>query len=158
MALKIKVGDLIVYPAKGVGRIMGVEKMGSEEFYIIELLEKGIQIKVPVKRAERMGIRSPIPSSRAKKILSMIKNYKTAGLKVNWNKRQKFFREKLLTGKIEDTVEVFAELLYSSRKKPLSFGEKKLMDQVKNMLLQELSLSVGTDTETIKKEFESLLT
>ncbi len=157
MPKKFEVGDLVVYPTKGVGKIMGITEVGGEEFYIIELLERGVQIKVPVSRATRMGVRSPVSSSKARKVISMIKNYKGNGVRVNWNKRQKIYREKLRTGKIEDTMEVFAELLYSSQKKNLSFGEKKLMDQVKTILFQELAVSSGTGVDEIEQEFKKIV-
>ncbi len=157
MTKKFEVGDLVVYPTKGVGKIVGITRVGEGEFYVIELLEKGIQIKVPVSRATKMGVRTPISAGKAKKVLSMIKNYKSNGVKSNWNKRQKLYREKLMTGRIEDTVEVFAELLHSSHRKQLSFGERKLMDQVKNILFQELAISSGNEVEEIEKEFNKIL-
>ncbi len=157
MPKRFEVGDLVVYPTKGVGKIVGITEVSGEEFYIIELLEREVQIKVPVTRATKMGVRSPVSPTKARKVISMIKNYKGNGVRVNWNKRQKIYREKLRTGKIEDTVEVFAELLYSSQKKNLSFGEKKLMDQVKNILFQELSISSGTGVEEIEQEFKKIV-
>ncbi len=157
MAGKFKVGELIVYPTKGVGKIVGIERLGEEDFYIIELLEKDIQIKIPVERAGAMGVRRPVSPEKVKKVLSMLKNYRVSKVRNNWNKRQKIYREKLRTGKIEDTAEVFAELYYSSQRKQLSFGEKKLMEQVRSILLQELAVSSGSSVENIEEEFEKII-
>ena len=73
-----------------------------------------------------------------------------------WNRRYKEYMDKLKTGSLFDVAEVFRDLFLLKLIKDLSFGERKLLDTAKGLLLRELCTAKNADEETVWAEIESL--
>jgi len=161
MSDNFKEGDLAVYPSRGVGTIVKilspVDDISGDAFYVFEMLNKTASIRVPMDKAEKVGLRHITSSSKVKKILTSLKKKDQDYPKLSWNKRQKHYMEKMRNGSFEDIAEVYSELLYSSQKKGLSFGEKKIMENVKQILLDEISLASGSSKDKVLKQIESIV-
>ena len=161
MSNSFKEGDLAVYPSRGVGKIVKIlpfeEELGGDAYYVFEMLNKTASIRVPMSKAEKVGLRHITSSKKVKRILTTLKKKDLDFPKLSWNKRQKHYQEKIRNGSFEDIAEVYSELLYSSQKKGLSFGEKKIMENVKQILLDEISLSSGSPKEKVLKQIENIV-
>ena len=68
-----KVGDNVVYPMHGVGKIESIDKkvvLGKRtEFYSMTINNSGMKVMIPVKNAEEIGLRSIIPKKDVKKVV-----------------------------------------------------------------------------------------
>jgi CarD family transcriptional regulator len=64
--------------------------------------------------------------------------------------------DKLKTGSLYDVADVFRDLFNLKMGKDLSFGERKLLDTAKALLLRELCTAKNADEETVWREIESL--
>ncbi len=155
------VGDLAVYPAHGVGRIESIESRTingeKHDFYILKILENSMVIMIPTWNVESVGLRNTIDSTQVPEIYDVLRTKKDDIFdNQTWNRRYKEYMDKLKTGSLFDVAEVFRDLFLLKLVKDLSFGERKLLDTAKGLLLRELCTAKNSDEETIWAEIESL--
>ncbi len=156
-----KVGDVAVYPAHGVGVVEKIETRqisGEEkEFYVLRLLDSDTTIMIPKDSAEQVGMRGLISPKEVPKVIKFLKEKKKIK-KSNqtWNRRQREYMEKIKTGSIYEIAEVLRELYMLRLYKELSFGEKKVLDTARNLLVKELSLVQKKDEKVIEKQIDKI--
>jgi CarD family transcriptional regulator len=157
-----KVGDLAVYPAQGVGIIEAVENrefMGSQQlFYIMKIMGNGIKIMIPMDSAEAVGLREIIPETEIPKVYEILKRKDITIDKQTWNKRYKEYLDKIKTGSVYEIAGVLRDLFILKSDKNLSFGEKKMMDTAKNLLVKEISVATHSEETKIESDLASMLT
>lgn len=140
-----KPGDLAVYPNYGVGKVVSIEHrpMGESEVkcYVVSMVSSGSKVFVPVDSADKMGLRTITKRECAEDVYSCFKHRNLDLLKMNWNKRYRFLQDKMKTGKITDVASVISDLMFLKRKKGLSYGEDKLLNEAEEILSTELSIS-----------------
>ncbi len=159
---KFQPGDLVVYPAHGVGRIEAIESKSIgetiEDFYIMKIIETNMVIMIPVKNLKAVGIRDVIPKKEVPKIYKIIQHQaKDSATSDNqtWNRRYKEYMDKIRTGSLYEIAEVFRDLFLLKKTKDLSFGERKLLDTAQGLLVTELSIAKGTKENSVMSEIES---
>ncbi len=154
------VGDLAVYPAHGVGLIEGIEEKsisGIEHiFYVIRILDNDMKIMVPRKNAEQVGLRRVISDSEVEQVYAILEKKDIEFTPQTWNRRYREYMDKIKTGSIFDLATVLRDLYILQMDKPLSFGEKKMLDTAKGLLIKELSIAKDKKEEEITEEIESI--
>ena len=157
-----KVGDLAVYPAQGVGKIEAIENrefMGSHQlFYIMKIMGNGIKIMIPMDSAEAVGLREVIRETEIPKVYEILKRKDVTIDKQTWNKRYKEYLDKIKTGSVYEIARVLRDLFILKSDKNLSFGEKKMMDTAKSLLIKEISIASLSEETKIEKDLASILT
>lgn len=147
-------GDHAVYPGHGVGEVVAVETkeiLGSKQtFYSIRILETGMKIMVPKDNAQSVGLRPIVSKTEAAKVIEILKETNVKIDNQTWNRRYRDYMEKIKTGSVYEIAEVLRDLFLLKVDKELSFGERKMLDTARNLLLRELSLA--TSTEEMKKQ------
>ncbi len=157
-------GQKAFYPTHGVGVIEKIEKKDTpnktEQYYVIRILDSGMTVTVPLSKAKEVGLRPLIGHDMVEKVFQKLSDTSdTKSLKnasIPWNRRQREYMAKLKTGEIFDIVEVFKELSTLKRHKTLSFGEKKLYEHVKKLLVKELACCKNCSEDVICSKIESL--
>ena len=158
---EFQVGDLAVYPAHGVGRIESIESRtingDKHDFYIMKIIDNGMVIMIPTSNVESVGLREVIHESQIPEIYSVLKEKKDDIFdNQTWNRRYKEYMDKIKTGSLYDVAAVFRDLFVLKLAKDLSFGERKLLDTAKGLLLRELCIAKNADENAIWGEIESL--
>jgi CarD family transcriptional regulator len=126
--------------------IESTEMYGQKQvFYRIQIEETGMKILVPVDKAEAKGLRPIISKTEADKVLDIIRIKDIKIDNQTWNRRYREYMEKIKTGSVYEIAEVFRDLYVLKAEKELSFGEKKMLDLAKGMLLRELQLAAGQE-------------
>jgi CarD family transcriptional regulator len=64
--------------------------------------------------------------------------------------------EKIKTGSVFEVAVVLRDLFLLKEDKDLSYGERKMLDTAKNLLVKELSLAKQTDEDKIERQIEKL--
>lgn len=148
------VGDHAVYPGHGVGEVVAVETKeilnSKQTFYSIRILETGMKIMVPKDNAQTVGLRPIVSKTEAAKVIEILKETNVKIDNQTWNRRYRDYMEKIKTGSVYEIAEVLRDLFLLKVDKELSFGERKMLDTARNLLLRELSLA--TSTEEMKKQ------
>ena len=155
-----KIGDLAVYPSHGVGVIERIETRqisgNSQDFYIMRILENDMIIMIPTKNVENVGLRELIRQKEVPKLYSILKKKKTMMDNQTWNRRFREYTEKIKTGSVYEVAEVYRDLLTLKIEKELSFGERKMLDTARNLLVKEISLAKKVKEEQIEKDLDRI--
>lgn len=154
-------GDLAVYPAHGVGIIESIDsrEIGgeSQDFYIMKILENNMVIMIPTKNVASVGLRDVISKHDVKKIYRVIQaRREKPSVTQTWNRRYREYMDKIKSGSLYDVAEVFRDLFLLKLSKGLSFGERKLLDTARGLLLKELCTARSQDESVVMSEINSL--
>ena len=156
------VGELVVYPAQGVGRVEKIEEkdLGGAKtvLYIVRILSNNVTLMVPVNNATNVGLRSVSGEKQGQKILSFLEDRSdfTGYSGQNWNRRYREYSDKLKSKDLEDVAYVLKELFLITRDKELSFGERRLLEQAMGLISMELSYALSIDQDEAKAKVEAL--
>jgi CarD family transcriptional regulator len=154
------VGDLVVYPAQGVGKVESIDQKaigdGSCAFYIVRILNNDITLMVPVSNASNVGLRALTPLDHAKSILDAFADHSPfpGYTGQNWNRRYREYTERLKSSKLTDVANVLHELLLIGRGKELSFGERRLLEQAMSLVSGELAIVLNNSEQTVRETIQ----
>lgn len=136
-----KVGDRIVYPMQGAGKIVSIETkeiLGQEhQFYILKMPLASIKIAIPVDNIEEIGIRPVMSEEDGQKVMDILHSESTKMSK-NWSQRYRENLKNLKTGDPFEMAEIIRNLQILDMEKGLSTSEKKMLNRTKKMLVSEL--------------------
>lgn len=150
-----KVGDIVVYPAHGVSEVESIETReisGNKiSFFILKVLDTQMTVMVPVTNVQNVGIRELIDNKGIEKVLNILKERSVSVDNQTWNRRYREYMEKIKSGSAFEIAEVLRDLNILKRGKELSFGERKMYDTAKNLLVNEVSTSKKIDRKEVEK-------
>lgn len=145
MAHSFKIGDLAVYPAHGVVEVVGVDSKEIQgavcAFYVLRVVENGMQIMVPKAKAEQVGLRAVVTHAEANDVFAVLRDHEVTLDKQTWNRRYRGFMEKIKTGSIFEVAEVFRDLQRLKSTKVLSFGERRMLETARALIVRELAVA-----------------
>ncbi len=148
-----RTGTKVVYPTHGVGWIEAIENKevggGPQAFYVVRIIGNGMTILVPTKNAKRVGLREVIEASEIPKILAILKK-NDLEISSNWNRRFKDNLERIRTGSLFEVALVLRKLVLLQKERSLSFGEKTMLENVRRLIVSEISHATGIDQERAK--------
>lgn len=154
--MHLELGDLAVYPAHGVGKIEALEEriVGDQtcDVLVMRILENDMKIMIPAKNVAEIGLRPLMAKKEVAKVYKLFKKPAKTTESTNWNRRHREYMEKIKTGCPYEVASVMCELLSMRGEKELSFGERKLLDTVKALLVKELALASEKTEEKIEEE------
>ncbi len=142
------IGDVIVYPMHGAGVVQSIEEkevLGEKhKYYTLMLPLRNMKVMIPMNNADNMGIRNVIGNDGVEKVLTILKESKSE-MPDNWNRRYRANMEKLKSGDIYEVSAVVRNLVLLDREKGLSTGEKKMLNNAKQILVSELVFATDFD-------------
>lgn len=154
------VGEKAVYPCHGVGTIEDIEACSvgglKQDFYVIKIHSTGAKVMVPIRAAKTVGLRSVISVPDVEKVYEILKRPSKKS-SATWNRRFRTFNDLLNTGNLEKIAEVLRDLSSLSTNKELSFGEKKMLERARNMLVAEISVARNEEKSVIELELNHIL-
>ena len=151
------VGDNIVYPMHGAETIHAIEKkniLNEEQDYYIISMPGEVKVMVPTDKAEEIGVRSIIDKNDVSKVLNILEENETE-MSDNWNKRYRDNMDKMKSGNIYEVADVVRNLSFKQKEKGLSTGEKKMLNNAKQILVSELVLVESVPQSEIEKIVEN---
>ncbi|HID98271.1 MAG TPA: CarD family transcriptional regulator [Thermodesulfobacteriaceae bacterium] len=153
-------GDLAVYPAHGVGIIESIEEKsiaGTEHtFYVMRILDNDMKIMIPKNNAENVGLRNIISDKEVEQVYAILQEKDVKFTPQTWNRRYREYMDKIKTGSIFDLASVLRDLYILQADKPLSFGERKMLETARNLLIKELSIAKEKKEEEIAEGIASI--
>jgi CarD family transcriptional regulator len=153
-------GDMAVYPAHGVGVIKKIETQQvagvDQTFYVLEILGNSMRIMIPTSSSENVGLRSIVNKKEATEVLNILKDRAIEIDSQTWNRRYREYMEKIKTGSIFEVAAVLRDLFLLSVDKDLSYGERKMLDTAKGLLVKELSIAQDVEEDKISRKIENI--
>lgn len=156
-----EIGQLAVYPAHGVGVIESIQERADsgaqEKFYVMRLLDNDMIIMIPTNNARNIGLRDVIDLPAVSEVYQILRHRPMRLSNQTWNRRYRDYMDKIKTGSPFRVAEVLRDLTLLKTEKDLSFGERKMLDTAKNLLVKELSLVNNIKEGEIEAELQKLL-
>lgn len=152
--MEFKVGEVVVYPHHGAARIADIEQreIGGEtlDFLVLQILQSDLEVRVPVKNTELVGVRDVVGKEGLEKVFSVLRetDVEEAG---NWSRRYKANQERLASGDINKVAEVVRDLWCRDQGKGLSAGEKRMLGKARQILVGELALAEPVDEKKVEE-------
>ena len=159
--IEFDVGDSVVYPHHGAGRVLRKENkevLGeTREYLTIKILHNDMTVMVPTENAALAGLRRVIDEETVKKVECVLSD-ECSEMPKNWNRRFKHNRDKIKTGDIYELAEVVRNLALRENEKGLSSGEKQMYTRAKKILASELMYALDKDEDEAEAYLDGLLT
>jgi len=142
------VGDKVVYPMHGAGIIEAIEEreiLGErQQYYVMRLPIGDMKVMIPTRNVDGIGLRGIVDDADVTKVFEILRGQKTS-MSTNWNRRYRANLEKIKSGDIFEVAEVVRNLMLRDREKGLSTGERKMLDNARQILISELVLARAID-------------
>ncbi|MHB8927299.1 MAG: CarD family transcriptional regulator [Bacillota bacterium] len=153
------VGDKVVYPMHGAGIIEAIEEkevLGErQKYYIMRLPIGEMKVMIPTENVGEIGLREIIKEDDVQKVFEILRAQKSK-MSTNWNRRYRANMEKIKSGDVYEVAEVVRNLTLRDKEKGLSTGERKMLENARQILVSELVLAKGIDEESALAILEEL--
>jgi CarD family transcriptional regulator len=158
--LSFKVGELVVYPAHGVGKISAIEEQeiaGAKlELYIVDFEREKLRLKVPTNRAEQKGMRRLADRGLIEHAMKVIRG-RARIKRTMWSRRAQEYDAKINSGDLIAVAEVVRDLYRSDRQPEQSYSERQLFEQALFRMARELAAVRKIDDDQSVKELSEFL-
>ncbi len=155
-----KIGELVVYPAHGVGKITNIEEQEIAgiklELYIVDFEKEKLRLKVPTNRAEQKGMRHLADRSLIEQAMKVIRG-RARIKRTMWSRRAQEYDAKINSGDMIAVSEVIRDLYRSERQPEQSYSERQLFEQALARFARELAAVRKVDEDQCIKELEDFL-
>jgi CarD family transcriptional regulator len=155
-----EVGDKVVYPNHGIGIVESIENRataaGRVEGYGLRILSNASRVFVPQGSADDVGLRRVITLAEARRVLLLLADG-TIHQHPNWKGRFKENSDKMRTGSLFEVANVLKGLTFVSRKKVLSFREKRMLERAKFLVVSEIAEVEGRASSSVEEKVDKAL-
>ncbi len=152
--MEYQIGDKILYPMHGAGEIIGIEEreiLGEmQSYYVLKLPAGDMKVMLSTSKLEEIGVRDIIDDEYAKKVISEFNTVFDNVRENNWNKRYRDNMSRIKTGDIFEVLAVVKSLVIRDKQKGLSTGERKMLNNSKQILFSELILASGKSFDELE--------
>jgi CarD family transcriptional regulator len=151
---RAKVGALAVYPGQGVTRVEAFQKQQIAgqwcEFIVLRKLDDQSRILVPRERVSDVGLRGVAASAERQQVWEVLRAASPDRPEQAWSRQFRDYQDKLREGSILEIAAMLRDLTRLSSTKELSFGERRVLDTARALLVQELAAAQGEPTAAIE--------
>jgi CarD family transcriptional regulator len=157
---EFKAGEHIVYPAHGVGRIVGVETQEVAgirlDLFVVSFIKDKMTLRVPVAKATSVGMRKLADNPTVKKALETVRG-RARIKRTMWSRRAQEYEAKINSGDLIAIAEVVRDLYRSENQPEQSYSERQLYEAALDRMSREIS-SVNriSETEAIRQIEQNL--
>ncbi len=140
--LDYKIGDHVVYPAHGVGVVVGVETQefaGMQlEVYVITFDHEKMMLRVPTKKAKTAGLRALAEGNVVSQALTTLKG-RARVKRTMWSRRAQEYEAKINSGDLISIAEVVRDLHRSETQPEQSYSERQLYESALDRMAREVA-------------------
>ena len=155
------VGDYVVYPKHGVGRVIELQ---SEEIagmqldlYVLRFEKERMTLRVPVNKVESIGMRKLSSDKTLKEAMETLKG-KPKVKRTMWSRRAQEYEAKINSGDPISIAEVVRDLHRNVGQPDQSFSERQIYEAARDRLACELAAVEKTDVDKATLKLEQVLT
>ncbi len=153
------IGAKLVYPLHGAGVVEAIEEkevLGTKrQYYVLYFPTDDMKAMIPIENSQEIGLREISDSITIKKALAVLAE-KSSLMSSNWNQRYRNNLEKIKRGDVLELAEVIRDLTDRDQSKGLSSGEKKMLDNARQILISELILAQEITEKTAREMLEQI--
>ena len=155
-----RIGEPIVYPAHGVGKIVSIETqevVGTKlDLFVINFAKDKMTLRVPVNKAATVGMRKLAEAATVKKALETVRG-RARVKRTMWSRRAQEYEAKINSGDLISIAEVVRDLYRSDTQPEQSYSERQLYEAALDRMSREISsVSKASETEAIRQIEQNL--
>ena len=140
--LNFDVGDYVVYPKHGVGKVMEVQSSEiagmSLELYVLRFEKERMTLRVPTNKAESVGMRKLSSDKTMRDALDTLKG-KPRVKRTMWSRRAQEYEAKINSGDLVSIAEVTRDLFRADDQPEQSYSERQIFEAASSRLARELA-------------------
>ncbi|KAA0968877.1 CarD family transcriptional regulator [Aureimonas fodinaquatilis] len=149
-----KTGESIVYPAHGVGQIVAIEEQtvaGMKlELFVIDFEKDKMRLKVPVAKAEAVGMRKLAETDFVERALKVVQG-RARIKRTMWSRRAQEYDAKINSGDLISIAEVVRDLYRADTQPEQSYSERQLYEAALGRMARELAaVNEVSETEAVR--------
>ena len=156
----LSVGDKAVHPSHGLAEVTAIEhrEIGGikGEFYILRILDNGMRVMVPRTASMSAGLRPVMSAKEADRVLETMRAREVAVDLQPWSRRFRAYTEMIKSGSPHEVAKVLRDMYRLKFDKDLSFGERRLLDQAKSLLMKELAAAKRIPEATLQAQVDDM--
>ncbi|MDP2193564.1 MAG: CarD family transcriptional regulator [Alphaproteobacteria bacterium] len=160
MKHKLKEGDYVVYPAHGVGKLVGTEQhniSGMEiELLVINFEKDRMVLRLPSDKAFASGLR-PVSSKQIMETALETLKTKIRARRTMWSRRAQEYETKINSGDPVSLAEVLRELYRAQGDADQSYSERQIYQAALERFTREMCVVEQIDEEAATKQIETLM-
>jgi CarD family transcriptional regulator len=157
--LMYNVGQLAIHPAQGVAEIVAIEYREAlnkrHKFYVLRIKDMDMRIVLPAAKAEEI-LRELASGEEIEQVFEVLRG-KAEHIDRPWNRQYRQFMEKIKSGLLLEVAEVYRDLHCLQRTRKLSFGERRMLETSKSLLVKELAYARGLKEANVEKELQGII-
>jgi CarD family transcriptional regulator len=158
--MRFSIGDKVVHPHRGPGRIVDVEKReflaGVKRYYVVEIPVHAMTVHIPVRQVAELGVRPAMSRAKVACVLDTLRS-RPHRLPKDFKERQETVWEKIKTGRPIATAEAVRDLTWRKRRAHLTKKDAELLKRGQDFLATEMALVSDTDVSEANENIESAL-
>ena len=155
---QFQVGDKIYYPVHGVAELTAVESKDigghSISIYVLTIVASGLKIMVPTNNADAVGLRELLSGDEIEEVYEILQSKEGGTDTQTWNRRHREYMDKIKTGSAFEIAEVLRDLALLRDKKSLSFGERRMLETARGLLVKEIACAQEKKEMDVEYEIE----
>jgi CarD family transcriptional regulator len=155
-----KIGESIVYPAHGVGQIVGIEEQEiagmSLELFVIQIEKDKLTLRVPTARLEAAGIRKLAEDNIVSRAMETLKG-RARIKRTMWSRRAQEYEAKINSGDLISIAEVVRDLYRSETQPEQSYSERQLYESALDRMAREIAVVDKLDERTAMQRITEVL-
>lgn len=159
-ALSFVVGDYVVYPKHGVGRVVELQSQEiagmNLELYVLRFEKEKMTLRVPTNKAESVGMRKLSSDKTLKESLDVLKT-KPKVKRTMWSRRAQEYEAKINSGDLVSIAEVTRDLFRADDQPEQSYSERQIFEAASSRLAREVAAAENTDEPTALKKILEIL-
>ena len=137
-----KTNEFVVYPAHGVGRIIGIEEQEiagiSLELFVIQFEKDKMTLRVPTSKLQSVGMRKLAEEGIVKRAMETLKG-KARIKRTMWSRRAQEYEAKINSGDLVAIAEVVRDLYRSEAQPEQSYSERQLYEAALDRMAREIA-------------------
>lgn len=159
---QLSVGDKAVHPSNGLVEVTAIEhrEIGGMkgEFYIFSFVDgtRVNRVMIPRSSVAASGIRPVMSSKDADKVLETMRAREVAVDLQPWSRRFRAYTEMINSGQPQEVAKVLRDMYRLKFDKDLSFGERRLLDKAKSLLMKELASAKGVTEAELQAQVDDM--
>jgi CarD family transcriptional regulator len=154
------VGDYVVYPKHGVGRVIELQNeeiAGMQlELYVLRFEKERMTLRVPTNKVDAIGMRKLSSDKTLKEAMETLKA-KPKVKRTMWSRRAQEYEAKINSGDLVSIAEVTRDLFRPEDQPEQSYSERQIFEAASSRLARELAAMEKTDEPTALEKILEVL-
>jgi CarD family transcriptional regulator len=155
--LTFSIGDSVVYPSHGVGKIIDIEiQLISDvkiELFVVAFEKERMSVRIPLKKAQKVGLRHLVTKKEMEEVIKVLQSHPKPA-KGMWSRRAAEYQSKINSGALVLTAEVVRDLFKNSEDTNRSYSERIIYEDALSRLAREYAVIFNVE---VNKASERLL-